>query len=372
MRGALITAVALLAASALALAASNASVTAFDISDIGPNVTMGQTVFPNLLDNPATLIFDNSAALSFSTALPNADAGYPAGYNYVSFPLQNSNVAIHNLGTSGYTWLINGQAQLAPALMAIDDSSATPYYTNTRGSADDPMAYTPYFPYNIPRPQCDPAYFYTDVYFNLARTATQFGVYIPLGSNQPYAGYDDSNFNTVGQATGSKQIYVGVLGPNDTLATATYTSVIVAGFCPFVSVTDPSGGIKGVVIMDDINGGGAPVGFMDPYATFTTGTHYIHPHAGDANNDGAVDVIDLGVLATNYDKTGLPTSATDPFGAGSWKLADFNNDGNVDVIDLGVLATNYDWVGTPATAVPEPATLSLLGLAVAALLRRKR
>ena len=107
--------------------------------------------------------------------------------------------------------------------------------------------------------------------------------------------------------------------------------------------------------------------------TISGGTHFIHPHAGDANNDGAVDVIDLGVLATNYDKTGLPTSATDPFGAGSWKLADFNNDGNVDVIDLGVLATNYDWIGAPATsAVPEPITLSLLAAGALALIRRRR
>jgi len=110
-----------------------------------------------------------------------------------------------------------------------------------------------------------------------------------------------------------------------------------------------------------------------PYVTLALAQiKHIHPHAGDANNDGNVDVIDLGVLATNYDKTGLPTSATDPFVAGSWKLADFNNDGNVDVIDLGVLATNYDWAGTPAVPTPEPLTLSLLAVGGLALIRRRK
>ena len=84
-----------------------------------------------------------------------------------------------------------------------------------------------------------------------------------------------------------------------------------------------------------------------------------------------MDVVDLGILATNYDKTGLPTSAVDPFGAGSWKLADFNNDGNVNVVDLGILATNYDWIGAPAQAVPEPASAALL-LAGAGMLIRRR
>ena len=89
------------------------------------------------------------------------------------------------------------------------------------------------------------------------------------------------------------------------------------------------------------------------------------PHAGDANNDGAVDVVDLGILATNYDKTVLPHGSSQ-----SWALADFNDDGNVDVVDLGVLATNYDWAGAPAGNIPEPMILSLLAMGSLALLRR--
>jgi hypothetical protein len=52
---------------------------------------------------------------------------------------------------------------------------------------------------------------------------------------------------------------------------------------------------------------------------------------GDANEDGVVDVGDLGILAANYGKT---TGV-------SWSSGDFNGDGIVDVGDLGILAAHY-------------------------------
>jgi hypothetical protein len=81
---------------------------------------------------------------------------------------------------------------------------------------------------------------------------------------------------------------------------------------------------------------------------------------GDANGDGVVNVGDLGILAGNY---GTLTGAT-------WEMGDFNGDGAVNVGDLGILAGNYG--STAAASVPEPATLSLLGMGILALLRRKR
>jgi hypothetical protein len=53
--------------------------------------------------------------------------------------------------------------------------------------------------------------------------------------------------------------------------------------------------------------------------------------AGDANEDGAVDVSDLSILAANY---GTTSGAT-------WGLGDFTGDGAVDVSDLSLLAANY-------------------------------
>jgi hypothetical protein len=55
------------------------------------------------------------------------------------------------------------------------------------------------------------------------------------------------------------------------------------------------------------------------------------PIAGDLNGDGVVDVIDLGILAMNYDGTGKDRAH-----------GDLNGDGVVDVVDLGILATYYD------------------------------
>ncbi|MEQ9461729.1 MAG: hypothetical protein RIG82_12335 [Phycisphaeraceae bacterium] len=79
---------------------------------------------------------------------------------------------------------------------------------------------------------------------------------------------------------------------------------------------------------------------------------------GDANLDGAVDLIDLSALATNF---GL---------SGGWGEGNFNplSDGVVDLIDLSTLASNFGFVA----AVPEPAGAALVGLGALAALRRSR
>jgi hypothetical protein len=68
-------------------------------------------------------------------------------------------------------------------------------------------------------------------------------------------------------------------------------------------------------------------------------TPYTYPHPlrseitpsfkrGDLNEDGRVDVIDLGILLLNWGSTSRPA-------------ADINQDGRVDVIDFGILLSNW-------------------------------
>jgi hypothetical protein len=70
-----------------------------------------------------------------------------------------------------------------------------------------------------------------------------------------------------------------------------------------------------------------------PFVEYSPNTQVRIP--GDANDDGVVNVGDLGILAANYggsDKT--------------WEQGDFNGDGLVNVGDLGILAANYGSSGS--------------------------
>jgi autotransporter-associated beta strand protein len=97
---------------------------------------------------------------------------------------------------------------------------------------------------------------------------------------------------------------------------------------------------------------------------------------GDADLNGQVDVNDLGTLATNWQALQ------------SWGGGDFDYDGSVGVNDLGLVATNWQAgvgnplgpsfadaaaaLGLPGVAVPEPASMGLLGIAAWSLRRRRR
>jgi len=87
-------------------------------------------------------------------------------------------------------------------------------------------------------------------------------------------------------------------------------------------------------------------------------------HVADYNNDGAVNVGDLGILAGAWGQTG------------SYDLwGDLNGSGTVDVGDLGILAGQWGWTTSgppvPPANVPEPAGLALLGLGAMAVRRRR-
>jgi hypothetical protein len=98
---------------------------------------------------------------------------------------------------------------------------------------------------------------------------------------------------------------------------------------------------------------------------------------GDANLDGTVNGVDLGIFAANFDKT-----------VTGWDQGDFNYDGIVNGVDFALLAENFnEGAASPADIValdqfaaahglladiPEPACGVLALITVVDLMRRKR
>ncbi len=83
-------------------------------------------------------------------------------------------------------------------------------------------------------------------------------------------------------------------------------------------------------------------------------------YRGDANGDGTVSLVDLNALGAG-------------FGTGStWQAGDFNYDGVVSLADLNALGTNFGRSVPTSPAVPEPASLLLLGFGALALSRGRR
>jgi len=80
--------------------------------------------------------------------------------------------------------------------------------------------------------------------------------------------------------------------------------------------------------------------------------------AGDADDDGDVDDDDLSLLLANWGQD------TD------WNHGEFSGVPPVDDDDLSLLLAN--WTGPLSRAVPEPATIGLVGLGLPALLRRRK
>ncbi len=82
---------------------------------------------------------------------------------------------------------------------------------------------------------------------------------------------------------------------------------------------------------------------------------------GDFDVDGDVDAFDLGIWQTGFGTT-EDASVLD---------GDADGDGDVDAFDLGIWQTGFGF-GQEGAAVPEPATIALLGAGVMWLGRRRR
>jgi hypothetical protein len=140
---------------------------------------------------------------------------------------------------------------------------------------------------------------------------------------------------------------------------ATYNQAVAGGAC-----VAHSGAFQATGLNSDLSGLINETAFVHmPSLVLTQSNRF----PGDTNLDGVVNIADLSVLLTNFDKTGM-----------TWSQGDFDGNGAVDIADLSQLLTNFDKTATAAAglhAVPEPSTLMwavavLVGLA--AWIRRKR
>ncbi|QDU72077.1 hypothetical protein [Mucisphaera calidilacus] len=156
-------------------------------------------------------------------------------------------------------------------------------------------------------------------------------------------GYPDYDFLGDHSETGSYDLYLDLLGDLN------YDGIVDAN-----DIDNLFGNIGSYDLYADINlDGNVDDNDVDDLLAWLFGTV-----RGDANLDGSVDLLDLSLLAGNFDQIG------------DWAGGDFNGDGVVDLLDLSILAGNFGFAGF-AVPLPTPASGALLATLALAGLRRR-
>jgi hypothetical protein len=211
----------------------------------------------------AQLLYDNSAELAFSPSVLGTQR------NWLTMPLSSAGVTVNNVSVSG-SWGMSTPTGVNNALSAMDGQ----YYTNIQETAADPR-----FPAGIPRVGRDCSAAFSAFQFDLTTAAPEVGVFVARHCNSwDYVDWtnnvhvdgtwanDDNNL----PFTTSEALFVAILGPTDTFATAQIVSLQIQGaYAPFIKVAgNGTDLIKSVCVYQDAGWESAPTfGFFDVYAT---------------------------------------------------------------------------------------------------------
>jgi hypothetical protein len=202
-----------------------------------------------------------------------------------------------------------------------------------------------------------------------------------LGGNAVTNTHTPGTNNQIYVALGSKDLAAGDLSaPGGTTIAAS------TGFLTITQVGPTNTGLTSSIALGGAYDGNTS-GHISEITTGTNSSNYKNFSGtatrtivnGDINLSGRADGTDFGIFAGNYNPsaTGI---------VGGWTKGDFNRDGKVDGTDFGIFAGAYNpsaplgGTNTPLTrsgvldtpgsglgggaAVPEPATIALIGLAV--------
>ena len=227
---------------------------------------------------PGQFLYNNSAQLGFS-----ANYITMANANRITFPLTAPGITINTLD---YQYGAGRPTGVNNSLF---------YFTNTETPADNR------FPAHIPRPGRYAMEDYSAVQFVLSQPAKQFGVFVAMNSHfapgQPP--YDDNNVLMYP----SRQLWVAVLGEDDTFATAQMQQIGVGNlYAPFIKVTyNGSSRIQSVCVVQDAEVEyNAPFGFFDPYSVVSD------PPTVDAGPDQTITLPSAVSLDGTVSDDGLP------------------------------------------------------------------